>query len=669
MNLLVIALSALSLRTSLQNHQQQARTALENLSLVLERDIASSYDKVNLGLQDLVDTYAYQVSRRPFDRENWNRTLLRQRTYHPLLNALRATDAAGNILYGLEPGNATGVNLADRDYFTRMSQDPAVGVVIAGPLFGRSSRVWGLALVRRLNTPQGAFGGIVLAIIPLEHFRQLFAQLKLGSNVSITFSDQSRRVLVRYPGLNHPEKIEMATLPGEAAATLSAGAEQGSYSLGENHGDGIARMHSYRRNSVYGFHIDVGFAEQDYLGEWRNELQNTLGLATIFALVTSLLGWNMNKSWQRQRAVLDDLKQSEMHFRTLAEIAPVGVYRTSASGEFTYVNDHWRDISGMPAEQAMGRGWLASLHPADKQHISNLRHETARSKSGFKTECRLVKPDGRIVWIYCQAQPECAESGEVRSYVGTLTDITEQKLQQDTLERQVLERTAQLRALTMELTTTEERERQAIAHELHDGLCQAHALAKLKLSELNHEDCQRWAELKPQITAIETLIDQADQVARSLSLQLSPAALQALGLVPALEWLADEIRRTYGLQVNVLSDEAPRQIDEVMRNPLFRATRELLINVAKHAKVATVDVVVKQVADQLVVSVTDAGVGFVVDPGSLPSDKGGYGLFSVRERIGFIGGDMQIDSHPGDGTVVVLTVPLTPPRISAAASA
>ncbi|MCX7177505.1 MAG: hypothetical protein NTX56_01645 [Proteobacteria bacterium] len=94
MNLLVIALSALSLRTSLQNHQQQARTALENLSLVLERDIASSYDKVNLGLQDLVDTYAYQVSRRPFDRENWNRTLLRQRTYHPLLNALRATAAS-----------------------------------------------------------------------------------------------------------------------------------------------------------------------------------------------------------------------------------------------------------------------------------------------------------------------------------------------------------------------------------------------------------------------------------------------------------------------------------------------------------------------------------------------------------------------------------------------
>ncbi|MCX7172925.1 MAG: histidine kinase [Proteobacteria bacterium] len=230
----------------------------------------------------------------------------------------------------------------------------------------------------------------------------------------------------------------------------------------------------------------------------------------------------------------------------------------------------------------------------------------------------------------------------------------------DRLEHQVQERTVQLRAMATELTMVEERERQTLAQDLHDGLGQTLAIAKLKLSALEppHEDCLFPEELKQEITAIEALIDDANKTVRSLSLQLSPPVLRDLGLGASLEWLADEMHRSYGLRVNLHLGDLARPLDENVLNLVFRATRELLINVARHAFVDSADVTATYEEDHLVISVTDSGAGFDAQQGSMPSAKGGFGLFSVRERIHFIGGDVQIDTSPGDGTIVVLMVPL-----------
>ncbi len=145
--------------------------------------------------------------------------------------------------------------------------------------------------------------------------------------------------------------------------------------------------------------------------------------------------------------------------------------------------------------------------------------------------------------------------------------------------------------------------------------------------------------------------------------RISPPVLFDLGLMPALEWLAEDMHRTYGLTVNVSeSGSAPKAgLDETLRSVLFRCVRELLANVAKHAKVHDAEVLVVHGADDLTVSVTDAGVGF--DPALLtaPGATERFGLVSVRERIGFIGGGLAIDAIPGDGTVATLTVPLRKP--------
>jgi signal transduction histidine kinase len=229
----------------------------------------------------------------------------------------------------------------------------------------------------------------------------------------------------------------------------------------------------------------------------------------------------------------------------------------------------------------------------------------------------------------------------------------------ESLEHQVQERTAQLRALTVELTMAEERERHLIAQDLHDGLGQVLAMAKLKLTALETADAgEGHDDLKRQIKDIEEMLDQANMSVRSLSLQLSPPVLHQLGLIPALEWLSEDMQRAYGLHVRIVDDGKPKPLGEALRNTVFRAVRELLINVWKHADVDAAEVAVSIDDERLLVTVSDNGAGFDLGKPVTQSATGGYGLFSVRERVGFMGGEMHIDSKPGHGTLVVLNLPL-----------
>ena len=228
------------------------------------------------------------------------------------------------------------------------------------------------------------------------------------------------------------------------------------------------------------------------------------------------------------------------------------------------------------------------------------------------------------------------------------------------LEDRVRERTAQLRALTAELALTEERERRVLARDLHDDLGQLLAIIKIKLTSL--EESERRGALKGPLQEIEALVDQANRSARSLMLQLSPPALQALGLVPALEWLGEEMERIYGLSVRIDKEGDLPALEEPARTTIFRAIRELLINVAKHAQTNVAQINCDQPASgQLSISVTDQGLGFDSERAlSSPAKDSGFGLISVRERIEFIGGRMTVDTKPGYGTTITIVFPAEP---------
>lgn len=359
----------------------------------------------------------------------------------------------------------------------------------------------------------------------------------------------------------------------------------------------------------------------------------------------------------RHKRTEELLHQNQDLLRILSQLAPLAMGSVTVNGDCIYVTEGWRTISGRSEEAALGVGWIECVHPDDYERVSVLWRQAIQAGTTFEAEYRLSLPDGGFKWVHCQCVPEKSAQGEVLGYAGLIIDITQRMNERDQLERLVHERTEQLLSMIVELTTTEERERQALSQELHDGLAQRLAVAKLKLSaRVLDKNCHGLH--CGLIREMETLVDEANEVVRSLSLQLSPPMLYEFGLMSALEWLADEMYRSYGLSVIVSGEGVPVAMDHTVLNQIFRATRELLINVGKHAQTDMADVIANCENGCLTISVMDAGVGFDPKLRITVSAKGGYGLFSVRQRMTCIGGDVQIDSRPGDGSLIVLSVPL-----------
>jgi two-component system CheB/CheR fusion protein len=270
-------------------------------------------------------------------------------------------------------------------------------------------------------------------------------------------------------------------------------------------------------------------------------------------------------------------------------------------------------------------------------------------------------------WYVRRILPYRIAQDQVGGVIVTLTDITESKeatevrlaeraSQAAALEQGIAVRTAQLRELSVALTLTEERERRAIAVDLHDDLGQLLALLKMRLDLLRRQAPA--GPLGDELQSASELLLQASDRVRSLAFQLSPTILYELGLVPALEWLGDEMKRLYSLNVTVDADAAAREaLDPSTRTVLFRAVRELLINVGKHANTSAAHVECRRPGGRMVVTVTDNGTGFdpkVVFSGSI---NRGFGLISIRERLAGLGGTMDCKSVPGDGSRVTLQVP------------
>lgn len=121
------------------------------------------------------------------------------------------------------------------------------------------------------------------------------------------------------------------------------------------------------------------------------------------------------------------LKESERRYHTLAQVSPVGIFRTDVDGNCIYVNERWCELAGMDGNQALGEGWAAALHPDDRERLFAEWYGAAREKRPFRAECRFRRPDGTITWLLAQAAAERDEQGEVIGYVGTITDITTRK--------------------------------------------------------------------------------------------------------------------------------------------------------------------------------------------------------------------------------------------------
>jgi len=212
--------------------------------------------------------------------------------------------------------------------------------------------------------------------------------------------------------------------------------------------------------------------------------------------------------------------------------------------------------------------------------------------------------------------------------------------------------------MAWDLTLAEHNAREQIAGTLHDGLQQLLFIVSLNLDQQLSREREVGAEPSELLLEAKHNVDEATAAARSLHFELFPPVLQRSGLPAALTWLADTTREKYKLNVQVEADPFADSARKDIRTLLFESVRELLFNTFKHAQADRVTLSLRLGADDdLCISVADNGIGF--HPSRLDSRSGqvGWGLFSLRERLTLLGGHVEIDSAPGEGTRVHLFAP------------
>ena len=251
----------------------------------------------------------------------------------------------------------------------------------------------------------------------------------------------------------------------------------------------------------------------------------------------------------------------------------------------------------------------------------------------------------------------------VRDRTAELESIN-RKLARENQERmrtanELMRHQAKLRSLTAELALTEERERRQVARDIHDSVGQALAMIKIDLGML-----KRSIDNPDHVKIIDGMIQYIRSVithTRDLSYELSSPILYELGLKAAIKDHIEKIAEKHRLTIDLHCGDPVNRLDSPLQIHLFRSIRELLYNIVKHARATHVDIRIQRNCERISIDVEDDGVGFEqAEAHFTPDSSGGFGLFSIRERLLHLGGDFDIRSSPGGGTRVALSAPVKP---------
>ena len=287
-------------------------------------------------------------------------------------------------------------------------------------------------------------------------------------------------------------------------------------------------------------------------------------------------------------------------------------------------------------------------HPDEQPRMrANALAALRAGKRHYSQDYRCYDKFGQELWFNENVQLEPVGQDQWRGF-GVVIDITQRKRAEETAIKQQ----EMLRNLASELSRSEEQERRRIAVLLHDQIAQTMALAQMKLEVFK-------ASSPPDQVLLDEalgLLEQSINDTRTLTCQLSPPVLYELGLEAAIGWLAEQSRQTHGLAVAVHNEGLPESLSQELRSLLFQGVRELIVNVAKHARARNVNIRMNRQGNDLNITVEDDGVGF--DESSIWSRTRTdcYGLFNIRQRLQQHGGRLEIQSSAGHGARLTLVV-------------
>jgi len=338
------------------------------------------------------------------------------------------------------------------------------------------------------------------------------------------------------------------------------------------------------------------------------------------------------------------LRKSEAKFRTVTEMTSSAIF-IFKDFQLLFVNSGAENLTGFTQSELLRMSYLDLIHP-DDQAVP--RREELSPAAGVpvprRYEVRIITQGGRERWVDCSSGWIQFQGEAVR--LATAFDITERKQAE-----------GKLRSLASELSLTEERERRRMATYLHDVIGQTLALSKMKIRGLERTGLPPVHQQS--LEAIRVLIDQSITDTQTLTFELCPPILYELSFEAAIEWLTERMESQHGIAIEFHNDRHPKKLSEEVKVLLFHAVREVLVNIIKHAEARRAVVLLSHLDGSMQIEITDDGKGFdMARKSGSSAGGGGFGLFNIRERLAYLGGNLEIKSQAGEGTRVTITSPL-----------
>ena len=349
---------------------------------------------------------------------------------------------------------------------------------------------------------------------------------------------------------------------------------------------------------------------------------------------------------QRERAE-QARERSESEFRDVLMTAAEGILMTDSMGRIVFANPSVTELFRYDPEELLGKSVALLVPEWWRERETESRDGPSARRLVREREYAGRRKDGTSVSVEVSLSPMTREEG--RLLVCFVTDVTARR----EAERRIADYQEKLRQMAFDAALAEERERRRIAADLHDRIGQSLALSRMKLKSV-----QKTGQHDGAVDEAIDLLSQSINDTRTLIFDLSPPILYELGLKEALSWLAEDLGRRWGIRIELDDDTLAKPLDDATAGLVFRAVRELLTNVLKHAGAASAKISLRRSGDQLEIDVEDHGVGFDPEAVTASPTGGGFGLFSVREQINRLGGTMAVESRPRRGTSVRLCLPL-----------
>ena len=356
---------------------------------------------------------------------------------------------------------------------------------------------------------------------------------------------------------------------------------------------------------------------------------------------------------ERQRSE-QMLARSEARLRGILDSAMDAIITVDSRQHIVLFNRAAEEVFGCPRDQAIGAP-LAWFIPERFRHAHTdlvRRFGEMGTTSRRMGEQRIVmglRRNGEEFPIDASIS-QIGEQGE-RFYTVILRDVTERTR----AERALRDSREEIRNLALAASSAREQEKSRIARELHDELGQALTALKIDVGWLREELGESRPDVMGKLAAMQVLLDGTVAAARRISADLRPLMLDDLGLVAACEWLAHNFQLRTGKRCEMVLGAGDLDLADPYATAVFRVLQESLTNVAKHAEASQVEVTLERSGDTVNLTVRDNGRGFATGE---PRKQGSYGLVGLRERAHLLGGEVRVESAPGQGTFIEMRLPI-----------